>query len=93
MKEGYFCSQEKGKNLQKYFTSKKAKIRKSISQEKAKIRKSISQEKAEICKSILSILVFRRSNQIVSVVYKGIKKTFKFIISISEQNCNDKVKI
>ena len=52
MKEGYFCSQEKGKNLQKYFTSKKAKIRKSISQEKAKIRKSISQEKAEICKSI-----------------------------------------
>ena len=36
MKEGFFCSQEKGKNLQKYFTSKKAKIRKSLSQEKGK---------------------------------------------------------
>ena len=41
MEEEYFCSQEKDKNLQKYFTSKKAKIRKSFSQEKAKIRKSI----------------------------------------------------
>ena len=86
MEEKYFCSQEKGKNLQKYFTSKKAKIRKSLSQEKRqRFAKSIPQEKAEFCKSILSILVFRRSNQIVSVVYKGMKKTFKFIISISEQ--------
>ena len=41
MEEEYFCSQEKGKNLQKYFARKKAKIRKSISQEKAEICKSI----------------------------------------------------
>ena len=72
MEEEYFCSQEKGKNLQKYFTSKKAKIRKSFFfQEKAKIRKKYSSRKGRVLQKYLSILVFWRSNQIVWVVYKG----------------------
>ena len=90
MKEGYFCSQEKGKNLQKYFTSKKAKIRKSISQEKrqrfAKVFPKKRQRFAKVFK--YSSIQKKYSNCFGSL--QGDKKDMQVHnISISEQNCND----
>ena len=81
----FLFTRERQKFAKVFHKQKGEDSQKFLSRKKAKIRKSIPQEKAEFCKSILSILVFRTSNQIVWVVYKGMKKTFKFIISISEQ--------
>ena len=64
--------------MQKYFSRKGKDLQKYFSRKGRDLQK------------YLSIQVFRRSIQIVSVVFKGIKKTCKFIISLYlEQNCND----
>ena len=91
MKEGYFCSQEKGKNLQKYFTSKKAKIRKSIFQEKrqrfAKVFLKKRQRFAKVFK--YSSIQKKYSNCFGS--FQGDKKDMQ-VQNISfylKQNCND----
>ena len=69
---------KKGRDLQKYFSRKGRDLQKYFSRKGRDLQK------------YLSIQVFRRSIQIVSVVFKGIKKTCRFIISLYlEQNCND----
>ena len=81
----FLFTRERQKFAKVFHKQKGEDSQKSFSRKRQRFAKSIPQEKAEFCKSILSILVFWRSNQIVWVVYKGMKKTFKFIISISEQ--------
>ena len=55
MDKEYFCSQEKTKNFQKYFPSKRQRFAKSIPWKKAKIRKKYSLRKGKVLQKVFSV--------------------------------------
>ena len=64
------------------FTRERQRFAKVFHKKKGKDLQKYFSRKGRDLQKYLSILVFRRSIQIVSVVYKGIKKTCKFMISL-----------
>ena len=92
MEEEYFCSQEKSKNLQKYFPSKKAKIRKSLSQEKAKIRKKYSLRKGRVLQKYFKYSsIMKKESNCLSSLQGMEKRDFQVQNIYIEQKLHDKV--
>ena len=82
MKEGFFVHKRKAKICKSISQAKRRRFAKVFLKKRQRFAKKYSSRKGRVLQKYLSILVFWRSNQIVSVVYKGIKKTCKFIISL-----------
>ena len=64
------------------FTRERQRFAKVFHKKKGRDLQKYFSRKGRDLQKYSSILVFRRSIQIVSVVFKGIKKTCRFIISL-----------
>ena len=81
----FLFTRERQKFAKVFHKQKGEDSQKSFSRKKAKIRKKYSSRKGRVLQKYFKYSSILKKNQIVWVVYKGMKKTLKFIISISEQ--------